>query len=93
MEKTLIDYEKKSYSETFMEFYKFFGHENDHNAPTFVEVEKRLFSEGKKSADDKWLKVWLMFVISSLLCLTSSTKLCVRVFHSIAIIEEIEGYN
>jgi len=29
MEKTLIDYEKKSYSETFMEFYKFFGHEND----------------------------------------------------------------
>ena len=57
MEKTLIDYEKNSYSETFMEFYNFFGHENDQNAPTFVEVEKWLFSEGKKSADDKWLKV------------------------------------
>ena len=54
---------------------------------------KVVVRRGKKSADDKWLKVWLMFVISSLLCLTSSTKLCVRAFHSIAIIEEIQGYN
>ena len=89
----LIDYEKKSYSETFIEFYKLFGHENDQNAPTFVEVEKWLRSVGKELADDKWLKVWLMFAISSFLCPTSSTKLCVRAFHSIAIIEEIQGYN
>ena len=53
----LIDYEKKSYSETFIEFYKLFGHENDQNAPTFVEVEKWLRSVGKELADDKWLKV------------------------------------
>ena len=70
----LIDYEKKSYSETFIEFYKLFGHENDQNKPTFVEVEKWLRSVGKELADDKWLKVWLMFAISSLLCPTSSTK-------------------
>ena len=70
----LIDYEKKSYSETFIEFYKLFGHENDQNAPTFVEVEKWLGSVGKELADDKWLKVWLMFAISSLLCPTLSTK-------------------
>ena len=57
MEKTLIDYEKKSYSKTFIEFYKLFSHENDQNATIFVEVEKWLFGEGKKSADDKWLKV------------------------------------
>ena len=37
---TLIDYEKESYSETFIQFYKVFGHENDQNAQTFVEVEK-----------------------------------------------------
>ena len=34
------DYEKESYSETFIQFYKVFGHENDQNAQTFVEVEK-----------------------------------------------------
>jgi len=37
---TLIDYEKESYSETFIQFYKVFGHQNDQNAQTFVEVEK-----------------------------------------------------
>ena len=35
-----VIYEKKSYSDTFTEFYEVFGHENDHMAPTFVEVEK-----------------------------------------------------
>ena len=44
---TLIDYEKESYSETFIQFYKVFGHENDQNAQTFVEVEKQLFGEGR----------------------------------------------
>lgn len=35
-----VVYEKKSYSDTFTEFYQVFGHENDHKAPSFVEVEK-----------------------------------------------------
>ena len=35
-----IVYEKKSYADTFTEFYQVFGHQNDHKAPTFVEVEK-----------------------------------------------------
>jgi len=52
-----------------------------------------LSGEGKNSIDDKWLKVWLMFAISTLLCPTSSPKLCVRAFHSIAITEDIKGYN
>ncbi|KAG2597231.1 hypothetical protein PVAP13_5KG193228, partial [Panicum virgatum] len=86
-------YEKKSYSDTFTEFYQVFGHENDHKAPSFVEVEKWLSGEGKNSIDDKWLKIWLMFAISTFLCPTSSPKLCVRAFHSISITEEIKGYN
>ena len=35
-----VIYEKKSYYDTFTESYQVFGHENDHKAPTFVEVEK-----------------------------------------------------
>ena len=88
-----VVYEKKSYSDTFTEFYQVFGHENDHKAPSFVEVEKWLSGEGKNSIDDKWLKVWLMFAISTFLCPTSSPKLCVRAFHSISITKEIKGYN
>lgn len=88
-----VVYEKKSYSDTFTEFYQVFGHENDHKAPSFVEVEKWLSGEGKNSIDDKWLKVWLMFAISTFLCPTSSPKLCVRAFISISITKEIKGYN
>jgi len=88
-----VVYEKKSYADTFSEFYQVFGHDNDHKAPTFVEVDKWLSGEGKKSTDDKWLKVWLMFAISTFLCPTSSSKLCVRAFHSIAITKDIKGYN
>ena len=88
-----VVYEKKSYADTFSEFYQVFGHDNDHKAPTFVEVDKWLSGEGKKSTDDKCLKVWLMFAISTFLCPTSSPKLCVRAFHSIAITKDIKGYN
>ena len=72
----LIDYEKKSGAESFIEFYKVFGHENDQKAPTFIETEKWLSGKGKNSVDDKWLKFWLVFAISTLLFPTSSTKLC-----------------
>ena len=49
----LIDYEKKSGAESFIEFYKVFGHENDQKAPTFIETEKWLSGKGKNSVDDK----------------------------------------
>ena len=35
-----VVYEKKSYADTFSEFYQVFGYDNDHKAPTFVEVDK-----------------------------------------------------
>jgi len=48
-----VVYEKKSYADTFSEFYQVFGYDNDHKAPTFVEVDKWLSGEGKMSTDDK----------------------------------------
>jgi len=39
------------------------------------------------------LQIWLLFAISSLLCPTSSTSLCVLRFHAIFKVNEIEEYN
>ncbi|RCV25862.1 hypothetical protein SETIT_5G199700v2 [Setaria italica] len=42
-----IDYEKKSGTNTFVEFYKVFGHEKDQKAPSFAEAEKWLEEKGR----------------------------------------------
>ncbi|RLN03802.1 hypothetical protein C2845_PM13G04180 [Panicum miliaceum] len=87
-----IDYAKNSFADTFEEFYKVFNHENDQKAPSFTEAENWLLGKGKRS-DTLWLRYWLEFAISSLLCPTSSTTLCVRAFHAIADSTKITKYN
>ena len=37
-----IDYEKKSFADTFGDFYRLFKHEHDQKAPTFIEAENWL---------------------------------------------------
>ena len=87
-----IDYAKNSFSDTYEEFYKFFNHENDQKAPSFTEAENWLLEKGKRS-DTLWLWYWLEFAISSFLCPTSSTTLCVWAFHEIADPAKIRKYN
>jgi hypothetical protein len=88
-----IIYENNSGSDTFAQFYKVFCHEKDQVAPNFTEVENWLLDEGKGNLSDKWLQYWLMFAISTLLCPTSNTKLCVKAFHSVANPREVGNYN
>ena len=71
-----IDYTKNSFSDTYEEFYKFYNNENDQKAPSFTEAENWLLEKEKRS-DTLWLWYWLEFAISSFLCPTSSTTLCV----------------
>ncbi|KAG2556340.1 hypothetical protein PVAP13_8NG071801 [Panicum virgatum] len=87
-----IDYAKNSFSDTYEEFYKFFSNENDQKAPLFTEAENWLLKKGKRS-DTLWLWYWLEFAISSFLCPTSSTILCVWAFHEIADPAKIRKYN
>ena len=87
-----IDYAKNSFSDTYEEFYKFFNHENDQKAPSFTEAENWLLEKRKRS-DTLWLWYWLEFAISSFLCPTSSTTLCVWAFHEIADPAKIRKYN
>jgi len=87
-----IDYAKNSFSDTYEEFYKFFNHENDQKAPSFTEAENWLLEKGKRS-DTLWLWYWLEFAISSFLCPTSSTTLCVWAFHEIVDPAKMRKYN
>jgi hypothetical protein len=88
-----IIYENNSGSDTFTQFYKVFGHKKDQVAPNFTQVENWLLDEGKGNLSDKWLQYWLIFAISTLLCPTSSTKLCVKAFHSVANPRDVGNYN
>ncbi|RLN33835.1 uncharacterized protein C2845_PM03G28860 [Panicum miliaceum] len=88
-----IDYAKNSFTDKFEEFYKVFNHENDQKASSFMEAEKWILGKGKRRSDTLWLQYWLEFAISSLLCHTSSTTLCVRAFHAISDSEKISKYN
>lgn len=51
-----IDYEKKSFTNTFAKFYKVFNHEHNQKAPTFVQSKKWSLHDGKGLPSAKWLR-------------------------------------
>ncbi|WVZ77095.1 hypothetical protein U9M48_024996 [Paspalum notatum var. saurae] len=69
------------------------GHEEDQKAPSFAEAEQWLLNDGKSSSDEKWLNCWLLYAISTLLCPTSATSLCVHGFHVIRDVGNVTRYN
>ncbi|KAL6634601.1 hypothetical protein ACP70R_027272 [Stipagrostis hirtigluma subsp. patula] len=88
-----IEYKKLSHTDAFKDFYKDFGHSDDLKAPTFVEVENYFLGEGKGQTSNVWLKKWLLFAISSVLCPTTSSRLSVRGCHAIADTTTITNFN
>lgn len=49
-----IEYNKTG-GDSFFEFYKLLGRENDQKAPTFNKAERMLLEDGKGKFDDNWL--------------------------------------
>jgi hypothetical protein len=85
-----IVYKQRASEETYNQFYDTIG---KLKAPKFYEEEKWFAGAGRDETTDNWVRRWLLFVVSSFLCLTTCEQLCVKAYHSIHDVASVKNYN
>jgi hypothetical protein len=88
--KETIVYKQRASEETYNQFYDTVGKSK---APKFYEEEKLFAGVGRDETTDNWVRRWLLFVVSSFLCLTTCERLCVKAYHCIHDVASVKKYN
>jgi hypothetical protein len=88
--KETIVYKQRASEETYNQFYDTVGKSK---APKFYEEEKLFAGVGRDETTDNWVRRWLLFVVSSFLCLTTCEQLCVKAYHCFHDVASVKKYN